>query len=933
MKVLLGLASLFMLPLFAGFSNGNSKEVLGQNIAESSIAYSPEAYHDSSYYSIDLVVDGSLSYRSDDVRLICRTTGYSSGVQFSVGGYYQLTNSQILNDGNSFEIHLRALYSFETVGTTITARQYDSQTGNYITCSEMFYSANLDGYISLSTTSMEHASDCADLASYSRSGLDAEEHKIFETYWNEKNNSRTSQYVRSNPVSWRSKNSYMFYLRNGSGYEPLRRVNVGIFTSLGTGSPQFVYLTDDNGQIIVPYNCDVKYLRVMSCSIDHYYSDAGDPDDPKTPTPFPKNYAIDGGSPLNPNGDSPLFPHGVALYRAKDKTGTLSMYFHDFFVEADSAMDFYIDVNSSSSFGQAMKITQTLAYGKKYVEEVTGAAMDAYEVYQAFYPCSGSRSFHANKGSHSNGVSNVPNECIYISEEDYSNPDVVLHEYGHCVQRKYRFGDSLGVPHYLGVNNSILLDDQHDGVRLAWGEAWPTVFANLVTQYFGAYFFGNYGTVDATFDSHDCSFSLECPTVRFGQESEEDIAGVLYDLFDTDDTIEAFDRLHYGHEGLWKLMAEASQYNNGLKTFSDFVSYYQATQSSDNNERLQNIMKEYGFSPNPTTNGRGTITSGPTISWNSVSYAFSYDVVLYNGFGTKVVTRTSNTNTYTINNSDWMKLLVSPTDGWYYEIIANVLINGNSYHYSSGRISMTKPSGIEDGGLLEINNTNKRAVLEEIWGLKTNVTKKYTFRVASYGYTTFQTVGPYGSHIELYDSNNNLVATGVGGMYGKGYGSNSRQKNGFIRYYCNANTNYTLLVRDCNSGRNYHGTLIIMQAYACTKGSSSYDSADSLEELVSNDGVFIVSCYQKKVSIFNYIPTSGIGTFTARLSSAFDTYLYVVDTLNGSIYEDDNSAGNGDAMVDFQASSGNRYLIMVTQRNPMNNPYRNRKVDVHIWKN
>ena len=661
----------------------------------------------------------------------------------------------------------------------------------------------------------------------------------------------------------------------------------------------------------------------MSCSVDHYFSDAdvpNDPGDPDNPIIVPQNRAL--------NGDNSIFPHGVKLFRAKDREGELSMYYKDFFVESDSAMDFIIEVNDSSSFGKAMKVTQTLAYGKRYVEEMTGDAMEIYETYKAFYPCSGNRSYYATKGSAN------PSDNMYISEEDYANPDVILHEYGRCVQRKYGFGDSLGVPHYLGINNSSLLENQYDGVRLAWGEAWPTVFANLVTQRYPSFFFGLNGTIDKTFDSHDCSFSLEAPTMKIGHESEEDIAAVLYDLFDSNDSTETFDNLHYDHKGLWDLMIDASQSNNGLKTFVDFFNYYESNMPSADVERLKRIIREYGFSPEPTTNGNGTINSGPTIYWDSVSSAYNYDIFLYNGYGTKLFTRTSNTNYYTINYSDWQTILLSPTSGWYYEIVANVMVNYAIYHYGSGRISMTKPTGVSDGGLLQIDNTYKnRIATAEIKNLVPDSAKQYTFRTTSAGNMTFQTVGPYGSRIELYDSNNNLVATGIGGMYGKGYGSNGRQRNGFIRYYCKANTDYKLLIRDCDGGRVYNGTLIIMQAYAYTKGSSSYDSAYSLQEMVSNNGTYEVNVYQKKVSIFNYIPASGIGTFTAELSSALDTYIYVIDTMNGVIHQNDDDGEDGNAKISFPAMSGWYYLIMVTQYNPMNNPYSNRKVNVHIWKN
>ncbi len=926
MKLLLSLMALFMLPSVAGLGSEIGDNTLGQNLVDNSVAYSPEAHHDANYYSLDLVVDDSLSYLRTDVLITCRTNGFTSDVQFSVDGNYSLISVCNLDDGKSYNLCLNALYTFEKVATTITARQYDSQSGQYITRSETFYSVLHEYYyISLSTTSMEHAEDCADLEDYGRIPEHTRETDLpFINYWNEKNNAREEPFVTSIPVSWRDNHSYRFYLRNGSGSyrEPLSRVNVGVFTPNFAESPQYVFLTDDNGEITVPWYCTVSFLRLMSCSVDHYFSDAdvpNDPGDPDNPIIVPQNRAL--------NGDNSIFPHGVKLFRAKDREGELSMYYKDFFVESDSAMDFIIEVNDSSSFGKAMKVTQTLAYGKRYVEEMTGDAMEINETYKAYYPCSGDRSYYATKGS-----VNHLYDSMYISEDDYANPDVILHEYGHCVQRKYRFGDSLGIPHYIGTDYASSLNTL-DGLRLAWGEAWPTVFANLVTQYYASYF----GSLDTSFDSHDCSFDLETPNVFYGHRSEEDVAAVLYDLFDAESNSESFDMLAYGHKNFWKLMKEASLATNGIKTFSDFLNYYQNTHSSQDNDKLQRIVRKYGFSASATANGIGTLNSAPFISWSSVNGANKYEIIIYDGYGARITMHTTYLTCYGIDDYDWRTILLSPTSAWYYEVIAYTQVNGVTYGgYSSGKIAMAKPTGIVNGGNIYLFHTNSNRIVKKDINLSADSVIKYTFRTNTSGYTTFQTVGPYGSKIELYDSSMNLLASdnaGIyGGMYGKGYGT-SRQRNGFIRRYCYANTNYTLLIRDCDGGRNYHGTLIVMQDYPYPTNSSGYDSAYSLSQYVTDNCYFNVQCYQEKTTVFNFKPLSGYGTYTIELDSNFDTYLYVVDTSTGDVYEDDDDAGNCDAKVTFSAYNVFSYLIMVTQYDPSDNPSPNNGVQVHIYKN
>ena len=929
MKLLLGAAALFMLPSAVVVPSSTNSVQPTLVDAESNVAYSPEAQHDSDYYSIDLIVDDSLSYSVGNVFFVCRVTGFSSEVDFSIDGNdYYLNHCPILDDGSSFRIYLTARRVFEECTTVLYARQYDDKSHSYITRSETFYSAWRDNHISLSTHSLEHAHDCADLAYHRRVGTDQNLSREFSAEWDAKNNARNSSFVSSNVTSWNNINTYRFYLRNGRYFEPLKYVNVGVYLSNSSNDcADYVYLTDEYGEVTLPWSASVRFLRVMSCSVDNYYVDV-DPDDPRT-TPLKNiNYAY---KPSWPDNAYDASPHGIALYRAKNFIGELAYYYNDFYVNGNVATDFYIDVTNSSgqtsSFGKAMQVIQTLAYGKRYAERFSGMSVGKNEIYRAFYPCSGKRSYHKNTVEFNNVKNNM-----YISEDAGSCPDVVLHELGHCFQQRFNLGESFGLPHYVGANNFAQFDNDIDRFRFAWSEAFPSVFAILVANEYGEYFSLDGNWPDTSFDSHDCSFDLESTDLKLGQYGEEDVAAILYDIFDPYDSSEPFDRLSFGHDDFWDfLLTGAFESGTKIDTFGSFFNYFKATRSSVEIERLQDIMREYGFSPDPSSDGNGTITGGPMLSWAPINGAYRYDVVLYDGYGSKITTRYSRFNYYGIDDYDWDSILRSPTSSWYYEIVAYTSLNDGDSTYSSGLILMSKPSGTVDGGNITIDNTPSNRVVIKNIELKTETTIRYTFRTTSSGYTTFQTVGPYGSIIKLYDSNNNLIASDEGGMYGEGYGS-ERQRNGFIRCYCAANKDYVLTVKDCNNGRNYYGTLIVMQAKAYTKGSLNYDTAYSLQELVSNDGYYQVDCVQRKTSIFNYVPLSGTGTFTAELTSNLDTYLYVIDALNGYVYEDDDSGDGLNAKVTFNGSSGLKYLIMVTQYNPSNNPSTNKAVTVHIKK-
>lgn len=123
---------------------------------------------------------------------------------------------------------------------------------------------------------------------------------------------------------------------------------------------------------------------------------------------------------------------------------------------------------------------------------------------------------------------------LHILQMDRWDWDVVHHEYGHYFMAIHGFQDNPGGSHGFG-DNLAAPRGKDAGLRLAWGEGWPTFFgisgqsatsaATLLVPNVGDVSYQD--TEDST-----ANINLETSTGR-GEDNEVSVFASLWDLFDT----------------------------------------------------------------------------------------------------------------------------------------------------------------------------------------------------------------------------------------------------------------------------------------------------------------------------------------------------------------------------------------------------------------
>lgn len=249
----------------------------------------------------------------------------------------------------------------------------------------------------------------------------------------------------------------------------------------------------------------------------------------------------------------------------------------------EKSYTFSKDTLSNNFLSRAMEISQALNYGEKYSYEMTG---DHPNYVLAEYP-----SVHKdhNDADYIGPRSDSKTKGIRYGFYTYNYWDLILHEYGHHLQYWLDITDSPGGRHYSNKEDK--------DPKLAWGESWPTIFANLVTKYYSNVLTGIPYIDDDNYDAPDSNqrwgYSLENLEngIKYGEKCERDIMYVLFDLFDGFNSSEPFDKVSLNHQGLWDLV-----YNSAAYTFSEFYEYVINQDIIDINvDDFKNICLEYGM--------------------------------------------------------------------------------------------------------------------------------------------------------------------------------------------------------------------------------------------------------------------------------------------------------------------------------------------------
>ena len=173
-----------------------------------------------------------------------------------------------------------------------------------------------------------------------------------------------------------------------------------------------------------------------------------------------------------------------------------------------------LDIDNSTTAGQSFSIHHALVVAGTYIAQLNGNAPALIDV-----------KFPSN-GSHFNGD-------IHLLAGDKWDWDVIHHEYGHYIMDAYNFEQNPGGSHSFSQNLSEV-HGKGKGLRLAWGEGWPTFFGTAAQHALNTSSLNIPKVGDLNYDDTEdatISYSLET-TTGTGEDNEQSVSTVLWDLYD-----------------------------------------------------------------------------------------------------------------------------------------------------------------------------------------------------------------------------------------------------------------------------------------------------------------------------------------------------------------------------------------------------------------
>lgn len=224
---------------------------------------------------------------------------------------------------------------------------------------------------------------------------------------------------------------------------------------------------------------------------------------------------------------------------------------------------------------------------------------------------------------------------VQIEQDDRWDWDTVHHEYGHYVMDQLDIENNPGGDHNIGDCISDVHDDKSEGIRLAWGEGWPTFFgtAGQQTLNLASLSVPRVGDVSyQDFEDGSLQYSLESQNSSgVGEDNEVAVQRLLWDLFDTNN--DGRDTVSRGEQSIWNAIdgADPTSLSGGWTAL-------RAGQSNAMQLLMGEIASDHLIGPRLTSPANGaTITpANLAFSWNrdvgcnSDFDGDSFDLVFFN---------------------------------------------------------------------------------------------------------------------------------------------------------------------------------------------------------------------------------------------------------------------------------------------------------------
>jgi hypothetical protein len=232
-------------------------------------------------------------------------------------------------------------------------------------------------------------------------------------------------------------------------------------------------------------------------------------------------------------------------------------------------------------------------------------------------------------GSYFNGTD------LRIEQDDRWDWDTVYHEYGHFVGQVLNIENNPGGPHNIFDCHSTETQPNKDGgVRLAWGEGWPTYFGTSAQIVFNLSSLNVPRVGDTVYDDlEDTSVTYDLEANGGGGTGEDNEAAVqrlLFDLFDGNN--DGRDTISRTDQDIWAVIDGANPDN-----LSQAWAALRSGQSNQNDLRMGGIATDHSIGPGLTAPAASAVITpaNANFSWSanvgceSPNLGDSFDLVFY----------------------------------------------------------------------------------------------------------------------------------------------------------------------------------------------------------------------------------------------------------------------------------------------------------------
>ncbi len=389
------------------------------------------------------------------------------------------------------------------------------------------------------------------------------------------------------------------------------------------------------------------------------------------------------------------------------KTGTGNDYIYEDSLHVQSNVvtgaltEISFDLNDmSTDTNKAFQVSQAIITASRYASTMCGFTMDSVNV---LYPHNifGKGCYHQSGTIYIVGNRDTDASLDGVTFRSYESWDVIMHEYGHFVQYKFNINGSHGKTHWFRTNmyehymshySGPLVTDCDDkcampsigdckdyAIKIAYAEAWATVFSGMAQKYYAEILDDNIKTVgDEKYESYNGA-TLEYEDNLYRNEATEGaIIGILWDIFDNNNGAYDNDYISLDHNAFWSLST-----TNNPKTFSEFTNNFYISLYNSYYDEYNQLLEDFGMAPT-NIDISSTVVShySPTFSWtaNGTSSSLSndyFDIIISDCYDNIIVNTYSYSTSVSLTLYEWNSVINAYGDKFY------VLVRGVQTSYPS----------------------------------------------------------------------------------------------------------------------------------------------------------------------------------------------------------------------------------------------------------